>query len=209
MKIRLAFCVFFIFTLMFSCGSKPDRHQQLFDAMRGHFSSVAQAREDSAYYEIHLKMKPIWPEREDGYWLYVEQSVAGWEHKPYRQRVYQLLKGENDTLISEVYELSSPEKVIGACDDPILLEDFKPDSLVKRKGCAIFLTIENDSVFVGSTKASQCPSQLNDASYATSEVKITPSQLISWDRGFDSQGNQVWGAVKGGYIFDKIRSYSY
>ncbi len=182
---------------------------ELFDAMRGHFSSVAQAEADSAFLEIHLKMKPIWQERQDGYWLYVEQSVAGWEHKPYRQRVYHLLKGEKDTLISEVYELPDPQKHIGSCDEATLLKGLTPDSLIKREGCAIFLTMINDSTFSGSTKSRQCGSSLRGAAYATSEVTITPSQLISWDRGFNSEGEQVWGAVKGGYIFDKIADYSY
>jgi hypothetical protein len=27
--------------------------------------------------------------------------------------------------------------------------------------------------------------------------------ILSWDRGFDANGNQVWGAEKGGYIFKK------
>jgi hypothetical protein len=29
--------------------------------------------------------------------------------------------------------------------------------------------------------------------------------MTSWDRGYDAQGSQVWGAVEGGYIFDKIK----
>jgi hypothetical protein len=28
--------------------------------------------------------------------------------------------------------------------------------------------------------------------------------MESWDRGFDAQGNQVWGATKGPYVFDKV-----
>jgi hypothetical protein len=31
--------------------------------------------------------------------------------------------------------------------------------------------------------------------------------IISWDRGFDKDDNQVWGAINGGYIFDKIENY--
>jgi CpeT protein len=27
--------------------------------------------------------------------------------------------------------------------------------------------------------------------------------LLSWDRGWDVNGKQVWGAEKGGYIFVK------
>jgi hypothetical protein len=60
-----------------------------------------------------------------------------------------------------------------------------------------------DKVFVGSTGATSCGSDLRGAKYATSEVTLSKKQLISWDRGFDSNGVQVWGAKKGGYIFDK------
>jgi hypothetical protein len=28
-----------------------------------------------------------------------------------------------------------------------------------------------------------------------------PGKIVSWDRGFDASGAQVWGAEKGGYIF--------
>jgi len=62
-----------------------------------------------------------------------------------------------------------------------------------------------DGVFEGSTVGKGCASELRGASYATSEVRITPEQLLSWDRGFDAQGKQVWGATKGGYVFKKIK----
>jgi hypothetical protein len=29
--------------------------------------------------------------------------------------------------------------------------------------------------------------------------------MVSWDRGFDKEGKQVWGAQKGGYRFVKKR----
>ena len=44
--------------------------------MTGNFSSAAQAEADSAYYDISLDMAPIWTDREDAGWLYVEQAVA-------------------------------------------------------------------------------------------------------------------------------------
>jgi len=43
------------------------------------------------------------------------------------------------------------------------------------------------------------------AQYATSEVQIYPNRIVSWDRGFDSEGKQVRGAVKSGYIFRKLK----
>jgi hypothetical protein len=29
--------------------------------------------------------------------------------------------------------------------------------------------------------------------------------LVTWDRGFDAEGNQVWGSTDAGYIFKRLR----
>jgi hypothetical protein len=34
---------------------------------------------------------------------------------------------------------------------------------------------------------------------------IKAEELISWDRGWNNADKQVWGAVKGGYHFVKIK----
>ena len=44
-------------------------------------------------------------------------------------------------------------------------------------------------------------SDLQGAAYAVSEAIISPQGLLTWDRGFDAAGKQVWGATKGGYDF--------
>jgi hypothetical protein len=49
-----------------------------------------------------------------------------------------------------------------------------------------------------------CGSTLNGASYATSEVLLESTLLLSWDRGFDARDQQVWGATAGGYVFDRL-----
>jgi hypothetical protein len=35
-------------------------------------------------------------------------------------------------------------------------------------------------------------------------VTVTPSRIVSWDRGFNDDGSQAWGAVDGGYVFDRL-----
>ena len=32
------------------------------------------------------------------------------------------------------------------------------------------------------------------------------NKLVSWDRGWNAEHEQVWGSEKGGYIFDKIEN---
>ena len=172
--------------------------------MTGSFSSQAQADADSSYFDIRLEMAPIWTDRSDGYWLYVEQAAAGYLDRPYRQRVYHVHRLDDTTLASDVYTFEEPLRFAGAWKQDQPLAALTPDSLTERDGCTILLHSQGDTAFVGSTVDKNCSSNLRGASYATSEVRVTPDLLYSWDRGFDSDHNQVWGAETGGYRFDKI-----
>jgi hypothetical protein len=72
--------------------------------------------------------------------------------------------------------------------------------------CAIRLVFKNDA-FVGSTIGRNCVSHLRGAAYATSEVWIEENVLTSWDRGFDTNDEQVWGSSSGPCIFKKFKNY--
>lgn len=169
--------------------------------MSGSFSSAGQAAEDSAYYHITLEMVPIWPEQQGGHWLYVEQAVAATKSEPYRQRIYRVSKTPDGVIESVVYLLPEPGDVIGAWKDKSLLDGLSPDELEIREGCTVFLQRQENNRFEGSTRADECKSSLRGATYATSEVIVTSAGIKSWDRGFDADGKQVWGAEKGAYIF--------
>ncbi|MCB0727854.1 MAG: chromophore lyase CpcT/CpeT [Ignavibacteriae bacterium] len=178
--------------------------ESLLSLMEGSFSSEEQAKNDSDYYDIRLHMKRIWPEMSSAHWLYVEQSVAGSEDKPYRQRVYRISNTVEGRFESEVYTMNDPLRFAGAWKEENPLSELTPDSLTLRDGCTVTLTMMEYGVYEGSTTGDNCESDLRGAKYATSEVKITEDGIISWDRGFDAEGKQVWGAKKGGYIFLRI-----
>ncbi|HOZ78361.1 MAG TPA: chromophore lyase CpcT/CpeT [Ferruginibacter sp.] len=171
--------------------------------MEGTFTSELQAKSDSDYYNIHLHMSAIWERSEDGYWLYVEQAIASALNKPYRQRIYHLYRQDDITLVSKVYEMNAPMRFAGAYANPELLTGLTKDSLIDRQGCAIYLRKDKSGNFSGSTPGKECLSSLRGAAYATSEVVIHEDKLVSWDRGWDKDDKQVWGAEKGGYQFIK------
>lgn len=180
--------------------------QKLAAWMTGRFSSAAQAKQDLTFYHITLDMKRIWPDRTDGYWLYVEQAMAG--SLPYRQRVYRLTVA-GSTLSSAVYEFASTaeaDKAVGSFKQDKPLSQLTPQDLKEKTGCAVLLTWDAKAgLYSGATKPKACLTTYNGASYTTSDVQVSKSKLSSWDRGFDSGEQQVWGAVKGPYIFDKLQ----
>ena len=74
------------------------------------------------------------------------------------------------------------------------------EQLEEREGCAVYMS-PVDGGYHGSTDQKACTSSLRGAAYATSEVTVMAEQVTSWDRGFDAEDEQVWGAVEGPYIF--------
>lgn len=174
--------------------------------MTGSFTSRAQAAaEPDEFKDVTLRTARIWLARGDGPWLYIEQAMSATPDKPYRQRVYRLSEGKLvGTFESAVFELpGDPLVFAGAWRRAEILDGVSPSDLSPREGCTVVLQ-RNHPVFSGSTVGRGCTSTLRGAAYATSEVTITPTRLISWDRGYDSGGKQVWGAEKGGYEFVKV-----
>lgn len=172
--------------------------------MQGTFTSEEQSKKDTTYFNIVLRMKKIWKDRTDGIWFYVEQAVATSESKPYRQRVYRLLRTNEGAIESAVYTIADAMKYAGEWKNESPLETLEPADLTQRKNCSVFLTRNDDNTFSGSTRGKDCESDLRNAKYATSEVIISSEGMTSWDRGYDEKDKQVWGAVKGGYVFKKV-----
>lgn len=187
-----------------------ERLNQLVAWMSGSFASTEQSKKDATYFDIRLHMTPIWTDRTDGRWLYVEQAMAGKLAQPYRQRVYRVTAVDAVTFRSEVFELpDGGAGFVGAWNDPSKFKNLTPEKLVAREGCALTLKFdekaEGGPAFAGATKDRDCKSSLRGAAYATSEARITAKGMVSWDRGFDQAGKQVWGAESGGYQFVKIQ----
>ncbi|RWR86917.1 chromophore lyase CRL, chloroplastic isoform X1 [Cinnamomum micranthum f. kanehirae] len=57
-------------------------------------------------------------------------------------------------------------------------------------------------LYEGSTPPGGFPNSWNGATYCTSELAVLKnSEIHTWDRGYDDEGNQVWGAKGGPYEF--------
>lgn len=176
--------------------------ESLASLMTGKFSSELQSKTDSTYFNISLVMTPIWSERNDGKWLYVEQAVAAKADKPYRQRVYHLQHPSKDTFTSEIYTIKDPLTFAGLQNDKIKKDKLTFDLIELKDGCTVTLKKQGDT-YTGGTDADKCPSDLRGAAYATTKIVLKKGMLESWDQGFDASGKQVWGATKGGYVFIK------
>jgi len=192
---------------MVSCQNEPKEDtelKELFSLMQGSFNSENQARQDSTYYNISLHMYPIWKDK--GNYLYVEQALNSMQNKPYRQRVYKVTRLNDSVFSSAIYTIPNDSLWIGKWKTPEDFDRISTEYIVERTGCEVLLQRIGENHYKGATGIKTCESSLRGASYATSEVEMTSEKILSWDRGFDAEGNHVWGAEKAGYIFDKLAS---
>jgi len=189
----------------FKVYSKDAELDKLFNLMVGTFSSEEQSKTDSSYYHINLVMHPIWDSNGDTKWLYVEQAVASSLKRPYRQRIYRVTRTGDNTFESCVFEIDKPERFIHGWENKEVFKDISPDNLIDREGCAVFLSKNEEACYSGSTNEKDCKSDFRGAVYATSIVTVCSDKIISWDQGWNSSDEQVWGAEKAGYIFDRIK----
>lgn len=195
-------------------SSAPSVEAELERLLTGRFDSVDQANADKSYFAISLRICKVTSSDLGPRVLYVEQARMETLGKPYRQRIYVIERRDERTAASQVLELASPKDWVGACDEPSVRSVTKAES-VEKPGCTVVLRRQGDGSFVGSTadlewngstfeKSSsgvRCGSDLNGATYASSEVTLDEAGLLSWDRGYDDAGKQVWGATAGGYRF--------
>lgn len=184
-------------------GRKANNHlKSLYRMMQGRYNSEAQSKADTDFFNISLRMLPIWTER--GYYLYVEQALADRQDKPYRVRVYKLVQRGFNEIVSEIYTLKDEKAWVGQWQNVNSFDQFTTDDLELKEGCEVVLTRMTPNRYEGRTTGTNCPSELRGAKYATTAVTITPKRMSSWDQGFDVYGKQVWGPVKGPYHFDKV-----
>lgn len=174
---------------------------ELVSIMQGHYSSEKQSVADTTYFNISLRMVPVWKNK--GHYLFVEQAIFSKQDKPYRVRIYKLAQ-DGDKFISQIYTLKNEKEWIGKWNTPEAFDALTENDIELKQGCEVVLERAGKNKFEGQTGLKTCPSELRGASYATSKVTVLENQILSWDQGFDKDGKQVWGAEKAGYVFDKL-----
>ena len=75
-------------------------------------------------------MLPIWTNRTDGKWMYVEQAMATKLDKPYRQRVYHLQHSGKNTFTSDIYTIKNALTYAGLQNDKSKLEKLRGREVV-------------------------------------------------------------------------------
>lgn len=179
--------------------------QEYAELLIGSFSSERQARTDARYDVVEARVVRIWPERSDGVWLYQEQALLGGANaidpsarsRPYFQRIVHLQDIGPGMVRTTTYPMLRPERFVGAWRAP---ESIGADAL-GGGGCAGIATRVAAGFWRGENL--DCPNAYRGAVRVTSHSLRTAQSYANWDRGWNIEGEQVWGPADGGYVFDR------
>jgi hypothetical protein len=188
-----------------SGAEPPDAVEEVASLLAGTFDSAAQAEADpKGFRAVRLVAVRVPKSRlgTGGPVLYLEQALVATPNSPYRQRFYRVEETADGGVISRVFEPKEPVALSGKWRDPADLALYGSGDVVERLGCAVRLKRTADG-WEGGTEGKSCPSALSGARYATSIVKLVPGRMETWDRGYDVEDRQVWGAKDGPYVFER------
>lgn len=133
-------------------------------------------------------------------YLYQEQALNDSLNSPYRQRFLEITPGDRQNLVvSHTYKLENAELWNGLCDRPLAERVVDSDRLGESV-CSVFLQ-PFASVYIGRTQPGGCPTNFRGAVTITNRIILHDRGMDTWDRGFDAEGQQVWGADATGYQY--------
>lgn len=199
----------FLITLIFlcNCNSKVVNDPELEDFVQiltGKFSSKKQAKEESGYAAVCLINSPIWKDQ-SGYWFYQELFNEEKSTAIYNQRIINIKRVDSITISSSSYIIPNKKKYINGWKDTSLFNQLTIDSLTVRAGCDVYFKKKTSTIYQGKTSKNSCSSSFSKKiKYTTSNIVMSRNKISSWDRGYDSEGKQVWGKIEGPYDFIRV-----
>ncbi|KAL6996817.1 hypothetical protein U1Q18_006946 [Sarracenia purpurea var. burkii] len=150
--------------------------------------------------------------------LYFEQAFWRTPHKPFRQRFFMVKPCPKEMKCDvelSTYAIRDAEEYKNFCDRP---KDQRPQQEEVIGDIAEHLTTiylkrcerGKRCLYDGSTPPDAFPNSWNNAAYSTSELSILKNNEVhAWDRGYDDDGNQVWGVKGGPYEFKPAPASSF
>lgn len=196
--------------------TRRDHARAVAQALTGEkYSTEQAARDPMTYFNLRLLTCPAAVLPDGGQVLYFEQAFWRTSERPYRQRFYNVKPCPKEMKCDvEVgsYAIRDVEEYKNFCDRP---KNQRPQSdevikdMAEHLNTVYLSTCERGRrcLYEGSTPPGGFPNSWNGASRCTSELTIYKNgEVHCWDRAYDDDGNQVWGARQGPYEFKPTSS---
>lgn len=137
-------------------------------------------------------------------YLYQEQAMSNKLAQPYRQRFLRIAPSADQTSVeSAIFRPPTPKNWIGLCNKPVNERLIQTQDLGKSE-CSVYLKPAGED-YLGETQAGGCPSNHKGAVKITNKILLFANGMDTWDRGFDANGQLVWGAKETPYQFRRLK----
>lgn len=167
-------------------------------------NDVIQGREVS----IGLQIFPIWEERFDGEWLYMESGIVGSPHKPFRQRILQLVATPNGLIRLYSYSIPRASDFAGAYYLPEVLTSLTQSQLSIRNSCDLLIELKVTNTFVGETDPESCITTAHNTSLITTFFAVSEANISFLDGSYDPFGRLIPGRLDTPVTFLKLETYT-
>ncbi|WP_455169316.1 chromophore lyase CpcT/CpeT [Aegicerativicinus sediminis] len=181
---------------------ETDPIAELYLMMQGSYSSLNQAAEDSTYHHMVMNVCPIWEGK--GNYLYAEVAHNDSINRPIKQRIFKLSRVNDSVYVNSIFSLKDEAFWSNKWAMPKEFSKLKQEDLTEVSGCHITLKRIRPTYYQGKTEEMGCYDNLNGAMVSISELEVFDDKIITWDKGYNENGEQVWGSIHGGYIFDRV-----
>lgn len=138
--------------------------------------------------------------------LYQEQGFTDRLDQPYRQRFLEITtdnkqqeKTPQNLVFSHSYKPDNLARWTNFCK-----RDHQQEQLAQTDLGQLVCTIRLKpllSVYVGQTPSGGCATTARGATTITNSIVLHQQGMETWDRGFDNEGKQLWGAREQPYQF--------
>jgi len=140
----------------------------------------------------------------EGEWLY-QQINTGEERKVYRQRVLQLIDGPDGGVVQQTWKLKDDAGKHDLLIDREMLVGLTVEDIEAAlpAGCDQLWRVQQDGSWYGHVDPAVCQifSERRQATIGIeSEVELSAEQMLTTERGYDSDGKQLFGTDPGEFI---------
>jgi len=168
--------------------------------LMGIMDTSAQAQQISEVPSVRMTTCEVTVEGANERFLYQEQALTRNLNQPYRQRFLRLsLSNDGEMVESRTYEPENPETWISLCEQPREERIIERDRITDAN-CSVYL-VPWHNLYIGHTQPGGCPADFRGATQVTNTIVLYGAGMNTWDRGFNAQGEQVWGAESRPYQF--------
>jgi CpeT/CpcT family (DUF1001) len=177
-----------------------DQVRAIVEHLVGVMDTSAQATAKPDAPSVRMTTCQVRVEASDPIFLYQEQALTQRLERPYRQRFLRIAPSEEGQSVeSRAYKPINPETWIGLCDRPQEQRLVRLGDLSDAE-CSVFLVPVNN-IYIGNTQVGGCSTNIRGAVRITNTIFLHAAGMDTWDRGFDAEGKQVWGAESQAYQF--------